>query len=79
MSFEVCAKAMVVRSGVAVPGKAHPTARADGPRPASNAARHRNGGLSEGLTANAAAAALPRWGMRSARDSASHPKIHSTF
>lgn len=77
MSFEVCAKAMVVKSGVAVPGEAHATAQTGDLRPACNAVWHRNRGLSEGLTANLAAAASPR--MPSARDNGSHLKIHSTF
>lgn len=80
MSFEVCAKAMVMMSGVAVPGEAHAPAQTGGLRPACNAVWHRNRGrFSTGLTANVAAAALPRWGMPSARDNASHLKIHSTF
>jgi hypothetical protein len=77
MSFEVCAKAAVVKSGVAVPGKARAPAQAGGLRPACNATWGCNRGLFEGLTAKVTAAASPRWGMPSARDNAS--KIHSTF
>ena len=79
MSFEVCAKAMVVKSGVAIPGKAHATAQAGDVRPACDTVWRCNRGLSEGLTANVAAAASSRRGMPSARDNGSHLKIHSTF
>ena len=79
MDFGMSAKAAFAELGVAVSGKA------------CNAAWRRNSGLPNGLSASAAAAALPGWPWAPPKDgagrlaatalagNASHPKVHNTL